>query len=226
MMLRREILHSGRLTLGMASIQMNLMRCLCQNHSSVQKTLFNHSLTPSILELVYCLILMITTFLNALFSQVVMMMLMTLTMLSSITFPVNFKCSKVLIPLKIMMGMEKKVFWCTQWNILTALIALGYLLQSLLWRLAVLSWCWETSIQERGFAMDHVVFWHVQHHEFWRFNFSLENMLESWYSFLALESFLMKLKFHSNFDVYNFQFDSVLLWPSTSHKANLSIMWG
>jgi len=156
---------------------------------------------------------MITTFLNALFSQVAMMMLMTLTMLSWITFPVNFKCSKVLTPLKIMRGMEKRAFF-----------ALGYLLPSLLWRLDVLLWCCETSIQERGFAMDHVVFWHVQHHEFWRFDFSLENMLENLCSFLAWESSLMRPKFHSNFDMYNFQFGSVLLWPSTGHKANLSIM--
>ena len=99
-----------KLTLGMAGIQISQMMYLCQNHSNVQRTLFSLSLIPSILELVYCLILKTAIFLNTLLSQVTMMMLMTLTMLSSITFLVTFKCSKVLTPLKIMKGMEKRGF--------------------------------------------------------------------------------------------------------------------
>ena len=50
----------------------------------------------------------------------------------------------------------------------------------------------------------------------WRFNFSVENMLESWSSFLRQESFLIRPKFHSNLNFYNFPFDCVLLTTNKS----------
>ena len=69
MMHKREILHSGILTLGIAGIQVSQMMLLCQIHSNVQRTQSSLSLIPSILELVYCLILKIAIFCTILSSR-------------------------------------------------------------------------------------------------------------------------------------------------------------